>query len=444
MNKYSKSRSQKILQFNFEHLFIQNLNVMKNSRLITLFALLLMAGGIFVSCSTQSAEKQIADQFMDFSDESTSFEQIKNAVKDRRIVILGEAGHADGRTFEIKSKLIEYLNANNEYDVVLEGMGFLDGAVLQGVLPPLCIDSNYLDVANAWNPLWSQTKEASSLVEAMCSGKVRYWGMDCNPSLSDYFLIPYLLASSPNVSSVLGGNAFDSLMAIHDRMMGMDTTLMHNELDYFDSKMNQAQKALEEETDLEKKAILDMAIDNALAFSGQVRLGFTDWDAQNEGINIRDRQMAENVIWYLNHFPERKVIIWTANFHGAKQINQIKYGKEPDPELYNKYVLLGEHLEKTFPKQVYSLAFTSGGGTEGYFYTNDSTAIVPDSTSMEFQLRQLGMEYGFCDLSRKKDWADMAFNSTILGYDCKPGKWAKIFDGIFYLKENYKAHEIDR
>ena len=417
---------------------------MKNSRLITLFALLLMAGGIFVSCSTQSAEKQIADQFMDFSDESTSFEQIKNAVKDRRIVILGEAGHADGRTFEIKSKLIKYLNANNEYDVVLEGMGFLDGAVLQGVLPPLCIDSNYLDVANAWNPLWSQTKEASSLVEAMCSGKVRYWGMDCNPSLSDYFLIPYLLASSPNVSSVLGGNAFDSLMAIHDRMMGMDTTLMHNELDYFDSKMNQVQKALEEETDLEKKAILDMAIDNALAFSGQVRLGFTDWDAQNEGINIRDRQMAENVIWYLNHFPERKVIIWTANFHGAKQINQIKYGKEPDPELYNKYVLLGEHLEKTFPKQVYSLAFTSGGGTEGYFYTNDSTAIVPDSTSMEFQLRQLGMEYGFCDLSRKKDWADMAFNSTILGYDCKPGKWAKIFDGIFYLKENYKAHEIDR
>lgn len=127
---------------------------MKNTRLYTLLALLLMAGGIFVSCS-QPAEKQIADLFMDFSDESTSFEQIKNAVKDKRIVILGEAGHADGRTFEIKSELIEYLNADNEYDVILEGMGFLDGAVLQGVLPPLCIDSNYLDVANAWNPLWS-------------------------------------------------------------------------------------------------------------------------------------------------------------------------------------------------------------------------------------------------------------------------------------------------
>jgi len=405
--------------------------------IISLFALL-------TSCRTEPMEKQVADQFMAFSDESASFEPIKAAVKDKRIVILGEAGHADGRTFEIKSELIEYLNADNEYDIVLEGMGFLDGAVLQGVLPPLCIDSNYLDVANAWNALWSQTKEAFSLVNAMRSGKVRYWGMDCNPSLSDYFLIPYLMASSPCVSGVLAGNTFDSLMTIHDRIIGMDTNLTHNDMDYFDAKMNQIREALEDETDLEKKAILDMAINNTLAFSGQVRLGFTEWDAQNEGINIRDKQMAENVIWYLNHFTERKVIIWTANFHGAKQINQINYGKEPDPDLYNKYVLCGEHLEKAFPGQVYSLAFTSGGGSEGYFYTNDSTAIVPDSTSMEFQLNQRGMKYGFCDLSQKKDWSDMAFNSTLLGYDCKPGQWARAFDGIFYMKENHKAHEIDR
>lgn len=396
---------------------------------------------VLTSCGTKTTEQQIANEFMAFSDEQASFEPIKTAVKDKRIVILGEAGHADGKTFEIKSKLIEFLNANNEYDIVLEGMGFLDGAVLQGVLPSLCIDSNYLDVANAWYGLWSKTKEAAPLVEAMRSGKVRYWGMDCNPSLGDYFLIPYLLASSPSVSSVLGGNAFDSLMAIHDRMMGMDTTLTHNELNYFESKMNQARKALKDETDLEKKAILEMTIDNALAFLGQLRLGFTEWDAVNEGINIRDQQMAENVEWYLNRFPDRKVIIWAANFHGAKKIDQIEYGKEPEPDLYKKFMLLGEHLEKAFPGKVYSLAFTSGGGSTGFFYVNDSTAIVPDSTSMEFQLSQRGMEYGFCDLSQRKDWADMVFNSIIFG-DCKPGKWAQAFDGVYFIKENHRAHEV--
>ena len=89
---------------------------MKNIRLYTLLALLLMAGGIFVSCSTQPAEKQIADLFMVFSDESTGFEQIKNAVKDKRIVILGEAGHADGRTFEIKSECGQCLESFVEPD----------------------------------------------------------------------------------------------------------------------------------------------------------------------------------------------------------------------------------------------------------------------------------------------------------------------------------------
>ena len=413
--------------------------ILKRTLIITVAWLL----GVLASCGTKTSEQQIANEFMAFSDEPASFEPIKNAVKDKRIVILGEAGHADGKTFEIKSKLIEFLNANNEYDVVLEGMGFLDGAVLQSVLPPLCIDGNYLDVANAWYGLWSQTKEAAPLVEVMRSGKVRYWGMDCNPSLSDYFLIPYLLASSPSVSSVLGGSAFDSLVAIHDRMMAMDTTLTHNDLDYFDLKMNQAQKALEEETDLEKKAILDKTIDNALAFLGQVRLGFTEWDAVNEGINIRDRQMAANVEWYLNRFPDRKVIIWAANFHGAKKIDQIEYGKEPEPDLYKKFVLMGEHLENAFPGQVYSLAFTSGGGSTGFFYANDSTAIVPDSTSMEYQLSQRGMEYGFCDLSQKKDWSDIVFTSIIFG-DCKPGKWARAFDGVYFIKENHKAHEVNR
>ena len=55
---------------------------MKNLKIYTLFALLLMAGGTFISCGTQLAEKKLADQFMAFSDESASFEPIKAAVKD--------------------------------------------------------------------------------------------------------------------------------------------------------------------------------------------------------------------------------------------------------------------------------------------------------------------------------------------------------------------------
>lgn len=107
-------------------------------------------------------------------------------------------------------------------------------------------------------------------------------------------------------------------------------------------------------------------------------------------------------------------------------------------------MLLGEHLETAFPCQVYSLAFTSGGGSVGYFYTNDSTEIMLDSTSMEFQLWQQGAEFGYCDLSKKNSLTEMSFNSTLLGYDCKSSKWFKAYDGIYYIKKNQKAHEIER
>lgn len=396
------------------------------------------------SCKINPIEKQVADEFIPFSNEYESFDIIRNAVMDKRILILGEAGHGDGMTFEIKSKLIEFLNKNNDYDIILEGMGFLDGAMLQGILPPLCINRNYLAIKNAWNPLWSLSKETQSMVTSMKNKEIQYWGMDCQPSLCDIWLIPYLRESFPYLSNMFDEQCLDSLANIHDRIVNFDTSLSGSELGFFDLKMNLIKAALNNEIDIEKKSILNMTIDNALAFSNMMRLGFDDWDAQNEGINIRDKQMAENVKWYLERFPKRKIIIWTANFHGAKEINQINYGKEPDKDLYNKYVLLGEYLENNFPEQVYSLAFTSGGGSYGYYYENDSVAIIQDSTSVEYYLVQNDVKFAYYDLSKQNNLKDKTFNSTLLGYDCKSGKWAQSFDGIFYIGQNHKAHEIVR
>ena len=149
--------------------------------------------------------------------------------------------------------------------------------------------------------------------------------------------------------------------------------------------------------------------------------------------------MADNVAWYLNHHPEKKVIIWAANFHGAKDISQIKYGKEPDPELYEKYTLLGEHLANMFPNQVYSVAFTSGGGEVGYFYQDESYPIEPDSTSVEFALKQRGINYGYLDFGSHHEFEDVPFHSILLGYHNKIGKWAKSFDAIFYIREQHRA-----
>ena len=102
-------------------------NIMSN-----FFKQLIVALLMVTSCKSNSSVEQVADSFELYSNEQSSFESVESNVKEKRILILGESGHGDGKTFEIKSKLIEYLNANDEYDVLLEGMGVLDAAVLQG------------------------------------------------------------------------------------------------------------------------------------------------------------------------------------------------------------------------------------------------------------------------------------------------------------------------
>ncbi len=43
-----------------------------------------------------------------------------------------------------------------------------------------------------------------------------------------------------------------------------------------------------------------------------------NWEKQNEGINLRDKIMADNIYGIYKKNSKAKIIIWTANFHAAK------------------------------------------------------------------------------------------------------------------------------
>lgn len=60
---------------------------------------------------------------------------------------------------------------------------------------------------------------------------------------------------------------------------------------------------------------------------------------------------------FTDHFPEDRIIIWCANFHGAKDISQTQYREGSLDYFY--FQLMGEHLAHKLGDGVYSLAFTS-------------------------------------------------------------------------------------
>lgn len=414
----------------------------------TKLSLLLILFALSSCCNKTSIESQLSDKFTTYNEYSESFETLADFVKDKRIIILGECGHGDGRTFEIKSEIVRYLDSIGDYTLILEGMNPFDGAILNKELPVLIINKSGLNIQNCWYGLWSQTKEAAELADAMDKNKIDFYGMDVQPSYCSYFQIAYLsnlFYSDSIMKQWLFDYNWEKLLEIDNKLHQYNDSLI-NESDYpyYDSSLLAMRNKLSDnDVSFNKDAVL-LLIDNMLSFSHQAKCGFsiTCDSCIDRGIMIRDRQMADNVAWYINHHPEKKIIIWAANFHGAKDISQIKYGKEPDPELYEKYTLLGEHLANMFPNQVYSVAFTSGGGDVGWFNQDESDPIQPDSTSVEFALLQRGINYGYLDFGSHPEFEDIPFHSILLGYHNKIGKWAKSFDAIFYIREQHRATQV--
>ena len=124
---------------------------MKAKSLILLIPFVLSALLALSSCSnTPSVESRLAERFTAYNEPSESFKTIANLVKDKRIVILGECGHGDGRTFEIKSEIVRYLDSIGDYTLILEGMNPFDGAILNKELPVLIINKSGLNIQNCW------------------------------------------------------------------------------------------------------------------------------------------------------------------------------------------------------------------------------------------------------------------------------------------------------
>lgn len=420
--------------------------------LLRIFRTLLICAAIFLisSCVKEYDENYVAGKFVSPDNRYDLYKLIEKYSKDKRIIILGECGHGDGKTFEIKSEIVRYLDSIGDYTLILEGMNPFDGAILNEELPVLIINTSWLNVGSSWNSLWSHTEEASKLVDAMDKHQIDFYGMDVNPSYCNNFEIAYL-SNLFYSDSIMKQNMFDynwkRLLDINKNMLNLnDSVIQDIDYQYYDSSLLAMKNKLNNENVSFNKDAVSLLIDNMLSFSNHAKCGFSNTcdSCINCGNMIRDRRMAENVAWYINHHPEKKVIIWAANFHGAKAISQIKYDQEPDPELYEKYTLLGEHLANMFPDQVYSVAFTSGGGEVGYFNQDESYPVKPDSTSVEFALLHRNINYGYLDFGTHPEFENVPFHSILLGYHNKIGKWAKSFDAIFYIKENSKAHGIEQ
>ncbi len=421
----------------------------KNDKMLKKINLIIL---ILILCinHTTVAQKEVKDfvHEIDFSSvKNEGLTELKNAIGDAKLVLLGEQDHGDGGAFVNKIKLIKFLHQEMGFEVVAFESGFysLNRVWKKALNNEVPIDSVKRNIYRVWRTT-EQIQPLFDYVEDNLSTdkKLHITGFDCRHqhkySIDNYVNdMKDFIASNNLLDNKL---EFDKYLGVLDEFIKKeynhkpakdDKSFFYNTL----AKITNQTKKLQQSENIsfwfQELKSLKMAVANA-------------WSEKlSNGINLRDQQMAENLIWLLkSKYPEKKVIVWAANLHIAKNPNQIaksKYFKS------DAMVTMGNEVFKELKDKMYSIGFTSLNGKYANIEYHDEYNIKSKKSGLENRMAKTNYELGFMNLSNQEllglDFFKKPYELKGIFHREQKGNWHKVFDGIFYIKEMTPAKYVD-
>src|SRR5688500_13062576 len=258
---------------------------------------------------------------------------LRSIVGSARIVALGEATHGTHEFLQLKHRMLETL---------VREMGFTVLAI-EASAPDAAVVNDYVlhgkgdaETAVAGLDFWAwRTSEVVEVIrwmrawneDARHTTKLRIHGFDMqNPSASVDALRKYLRRVDPELAHSAGSFDADTLDAVERRLR-----------DYRDSY---AAKSSQVEWIWARRQI-DL-----------IRQGAELLRVSARAFEVRDRWMAANVKWILDHEqPGTKMVLWAHNGHVATEPPRFSPGES-----------MGMHLRRMYGEAIRVFGFAFGGG----------------------------------------------------------------------------------
>lgn len=396
------------------------------------YIILSMAILMLMGCQKPVKELSVAK----YNPTSQDFSYLDEALKDVRVLAIGESSHGFGTMQSMKINMVKYLHEKLGYNVLVMGAGYGDVSIAWSKKEV----STKFQMINSMMPVALRTEEMLPLFEYLKSNiesekPLEFRGMDTRMSAGAFkFGLMYIIQRLE--PKVIQDSISNGLLDYNKTLEVMDNEEEWQK--YMDSYLNTIEftKSIltESREDIsEMELATDDYVGNLLDYLDMLtkEVNYNFGEAYTRGLAIRDSLMAENVFKFATEeFPNEKLIVWGHNGHiekGPGEGDNIKW--------------MGHYLKEKLGDTYYAMGIYA---KKGYIYQyQEGKASNFDIADPSFIEGKIATEYGsnmFLDLPIYDATNTSWVNQLVNGYELEAGGQVRFvptkrFDGVMLLGE---------
>lgn len=352
------------------------------------------------------------------------YQRLAPYLKDKKMIIMGEANHGSHEFFKLKEAVIKYLASEvGLRHVVIEANFAICHKINEYITWKT--DGNAKDLAKTIYVWPFKTEEFSDLIVWMREfneGKrpeeqINLWGMDMQQAYPALKILQKELAQSEGVEAF-------SVPEFDDRMDEIRYTIT-------DSALNKISQMIDIHTSGNKQ-ILQRCLEIVKMQKKLIEIHHKD---NKLALLHRDSCMAENVKWlYASSRENDKMVVWAHNSHIQKEERNVI-----------RQSAMGYHLYQALGDQAYFIGFDFNHGTFIYPHPREKPLTVLEDERHNLA-RQLDDEkYDICFIPFVKTNQPLLTETVGMRYNHGLAKetYTDLYDAIFFINEVTPAKMLE-